>query len=748
MSDQTYCTEENFEISPGVFTHGLTVEEVNAQYGCCQKFVCNIPCPQPFDNSGVAVQYGIPVAVVSLSWFIMALVIARFAIKGSAKAFFVCNRTLPLYVVICALLAQGLDSNATLGNVISAYKYGFWDGAVLPIGLGISLVLNGIFLAAPINRMGLFTLPELYARKYGPLMEVIVSCIEICSFLFLLAGNLVGISLVLSFCFGLAKGVSLAIAGVVLALYSGSGGLFSVALTDVPQVIGGFTAFIATTIYVFTHDPQPHAAPPSLGFALDLGNNVTAITPGYAGPLDCVDPVTNASTCDNYAYPVGDQIIWPNAMTNFDAYAPFPNALFFNWVTMFVLGLGNLCALDFQARCMASKTPNTARIANLVAGVLLIAICLPFGLLAGLARKYFGPDSPYAEFTADTCSAPLGLPTCAEWVPENRTALFQLLWLHAPKALGAWTMVAIVTASMSTADGAILATSCVMAHNIWRKVPRWGTSEENLLWVARIFHVPMTLTACFIAAWAYNPAYLLVVAFDIVLAGCLVPLLAAVYYPRGSPNAGLLSCLGGSILRLILEFTLPKDGSLVIAGKYAFLYGSGLPGLPSFMTITPESAAADAGVWNPDTEVCDQPPMKDWTGLDSLVSPAFSLFLFVSVSVFERYWPGIDILFFIPKPWRATQPLYQLDLDQQQVDPDSSRTPALATSKAAEAAAAAAAANAAGVHLKDDASAHGGTMMRAALGLDDDPIAKEVQLTAGAAGLHHRAQPHTGVEGV
>lgn len=41
---------------------------------------------------------------------------------------------------------------------------------------------------------------------------------------------------------------------------------------------------------------------------------------------------------------------------------------------------------------------------------------------------------------------------------------------QAPRALGAWTMVAIVTASMSTADGAILATSTVMAHNLWRKV--------------------------------------------------------------------------------------------------------------------------------------------------------------------------------------------------------------------------------------------------------------------------------------
>ncbi len=33
--------------------------------------------------------------------------------------------------------------------------------------------------------------------------------------------------------------------------------------------------------------------------------------------------------------------------------------------------------------------------------------------------------------------------------------------------------------------------------------------------------------------------------------------------------AGLLSCLTGSILRLILEFTLPKDGSLVAFGAYA-----------------------------------------------------------------------------------------------------------------------------------------------------------------------------------
>lgn len=35
-------------------------------------------------------------------------------------------------------------------------------------------------------------------------------------------------------------------------------------------------------------------------------------------------------------------------MMDIDAYNPFPNAILFNWATIFVLGFGNLAALDFQ----------------------------------------------------------------------------------------------------------------------------------------------------------------------------------------------------------------------------------------------------------------------------------------------------------------------------------------------------------------------------------------------------------------
>jgi Na+(H+)/acetate symporter ActP len=70
-------------------------------------------------------------------------------------------------------------------------------------------------------------------------------------------------------------------------------------------------------------------------------------------------------------------------------------------------------------------------------------------------------------------------------------------------------------------------------------VPKIGATDKSLLLVARLFAIPMTGLACMVAALAYNPGYLLVVAFDVVLAGCFVPLMAAVYWPSMTPNAGV-----------------------------------------------------------------------------------------------------------------------------------------------------------------------------------------------------------------
>ena len=47
-------------------------------------------------------------------------------------------------------------------------------------------------------------------------------------------------------------------------------------------------------------------------------------------------------------------------MSDPDSYDPIPNAIFFNWVTIIVLALGNVAAIDFQARVLAAKDGTTA----------------------------------------------------------------------------------------------------------------------------------------------------------------------------------------------------------------------------------------------------------------------------------------------------------------------------------------------------------------------------------------------------
>jgi hypothetical protein len=119
----------------------------------------------------------------------------------------------------------------------------------------------------------------------------------------------------------------------------------------------------------------------------------------------------NGTSCvtDNAAYPYGDLRVYSTQMSDPYALAPFPNSLFWNWATILILGFGNLGALDFQVRCMASKTPRIARIGCFIGGLFTFFVGIPFSFLGPITRVYYGPDSPHAMFEADTCSAALGL---------------------------------------------------------------------------------------------------------------------------------------------------------------------------------------------------------------------------------------------------------------------------------------------------------------------------------------------------
>lgn len=160
------------------------------------------PPPPPTPPTGFSIAI---ICAIAVSFLIGMATL--FLVQGEAENFFVGGRSLPLWIVAMTLGAQSIDSNALLGNVDLSYKYHFWDGAVLPIGLGLSLINNGLFLAKHINndQIGVLTLPDVLSKRYGKVVEVLVSIGTIISFMMLLAGNLVGMGVILSYLWGISE---------------------------------------------------------------------------------------------------------------------------------------------------------------------------------------------------------------------------------------------------------------------------------------------------------------------------------------------------------------------------------------------------------------------------------------------------------------------------------------------------------------------------------------------------------------
>ena len=627
--------------------------------------------------------------MVAIAIFVLVGFSTVYFVKDKSVNYFVAGRSLPLWVIIATLASQSLDSNAILGNVDLSYKYHFWDGAVLPIGLGLSLILNGLFLAGKINNDGALTLPDVFAKRYGKVVELMVSLCTIISFLCLLAGNLVGMGAIISYILGISQAAAIWISASLVLLYTIAGGLFSVAYTDVLQGAVGWIGCSTFAFYMIRN--AGNSAPPvSIGYPLysypdqdscDMYEGVACTNypdlccyneakwcPNGVGSADCV--------LDNGAYPFGDLPMIPSEMTDPLGLTPFPNAILWNWATIFILGFGNIAALDFQARCMASKNARTATIGCLVAGVLTFFIGIPFSYLGAITRTYYGPDSARAEFITDTCSTILALPTCAMWAPDG-SAFIKLLTHEAPAFLGAWCLVGIVAASMSTCDGAILAMGTVFSHNVIRNVgsifPSVGNNiinDDNLLTVARIASVPFTVISALVAAYyrsnhsAGATGYLLIVAFDVVFATAVVPLFGCFYTKKPSPLAALLSILAGALVRVILEFALPKDGFLLgpFGGDEFLDYGSAASsGVPPFWD-EPEEI-----LWNQEAEPCGQERFNDLTGVDSLMAPVVGLLVFVTVQFLERNGPIISFKAGgLMSPYlKAGQSEYGLDKDAE-----------------------------------------------------------------------------------
>lgn len=411
-------------------------------------------------------------------------------VRGSSTRFTVCEKSMPFIVIGTALLAQAVDGNSTMGNSSLTYSSGVWTGFMIPLGLAISLFIVGKFLAAPLNRMNLMTLPEFFGRRYSQKTELLVSALTIVCFTVLIAGNLAAVAWILSVASGMSYGLSLIIATAVIVTYTIAGGLYSAIWTDFFQIHVALIGFVASAVWLL---------------ATRGWGNIAASVP--AGKLD----FTGLFSMHAGALP--------------------------NWAGMIALGLGNAMALDFMERVFAAKSPETARNGCYYAGALTLVIGAAASLL-GLA------SISTVQNASDTRMV---LPILAS------TAL--------PYWMGVMVFIGVLGASMSTSNGAMLVISVVLARNVVPRLTQREFDDAGMLRLSRLMALPTAAAAAIVAFIRPEPGILLVIAFDIVFAGCVAPLFLGVYWKKANAPAAISAILAGTGSRVIAHFLTPAAWS-------------------------------------------------------------------------------------------------------------------------------------------------------------------------------------------
>lgn len=449
-------------------------------------------------------------------------------VRGSSKRYTVCGKSMPFLVVGTALAAQAIDGNATLGNTSLTFSTGFWAGAAIPIGLAASLLIVGRFLAGPLNKMDLLTLPEYFYRRYGRTAELLASLLTILCFIVVVAGNLSAVAWILSVVSGYGYGECLLAGTAVILLYTVAGGLYAAIWTDFFQIHVAIIGFVAAAVFLLW-------------------------TRGWA-------PIMTAL---------------PAATMDVSQLTTRAGGGLANWANIISLAFGNAMALDFMERVFSAKSPETAKRACYYAAGWTIVIGLCASLLGLAAISTVGKlDDPR-----------MVLPVFASGT--------------LPYWIAVMVFVGVLGASMSTANGAMLVISVVMARNLWQ---RWSTrpvTDSTMLFLSRALALPTAIAACWIAYVRPEPGILLVVAFDIVFAGCVIPLFLGVYWARATQAGALASILTGTIARGICYFVVP--------GEWAGLDTLLPPVLSAAAFLAGSLLSAPSTVENNEELLCDTP---------------------------------------------------------------------------------------------------------------------------------------------
>ncbi len=162
--------------------------------------------------------------------------------------YFLAGKMLPWWVISMSIIGTNIGAYDYMGSAGGAYRFGIAQANYEWIGAIPAMVLSAMLFVPYYWKAGVYTVPEFLGKRYNMAVRVIEAILW-GAFLACVLGVFFWASgLMLNEYLGIPIEVSLLITALIVGIYTITGGLAAVAMTDVVQLLVMFIGGVALTV--------------------------------------------------------------------------------------------------------------------------------------------------------------------------------------------------------------------------------------------------------------------------------------------------------------------------------------------------------------------------------------------------------------------------------------------------------------------------------------------------------------------